>query len=129
MGLFAVASGGLDLTMDAGGWAALVSLSLVSTVVAITTFFLGLDRVGPSTASIVSAVEPAWTVVLAALVFAERLGGVQLLGGALVLSAVVMLQLRGEGAWDRGPGRVQPGAAPDHAAPAPPAREVPQRAP
>lgn len=120
VGSFTIATGGIDLSMDTAGWVALVSLALVSTVLAITTFFLGLERVGPSTASIVSAVEPAWTVTLAALVFGERLGGVQMLGGALILSAVVVLQL--------GVGRVSAGAAPDHAAPAPAAREVPQHA-
>ena len=117
---FTIATGELDLHMDGIAWVALVSLSLVCTVVAITTFFLGLDRVGPSTASIVSTVEPACTVALAAVCFSERLGAVQLLGGALVLSAVVVLQLRVD--------RVSGGAAPDHAAPAPAAREVPQRA-
>jgi drug/metabolite transporter (DMT)-like permease len=117
---FTIASGELDLHMDGVAWVALVSLSIVCTVVAITTFFLGLERVGPSTASIVSTVEPACTVALAAVCFSERLGAVQLLGGGLVLAAVVVLQLR--------LGSVSGGVAPDHAAPAPAAREVPQRA-
>jgi drug/metabolite transporter (DMT)-like permease len=116
VGAFTLISGELDLGFDGTGWAALVALALVSTVLAITTFFLGLELVGPSTASIVSTVEPAWTVALAAIVFGETLGGVQIVGGVLVLSAVVVLQL--------GVSRVQPGAAPDHAAPAPAASEV-----
>ncbi|MCW2990228.1 MAG: family transporter [Solirubrobacterales bacterium] len=120
VGAYTLISGQLDVGFDAGGWAALAGLVLISTILAITTFFLGLELVGPSTASIVSAVEPAATVALAAAVFGETLSGIQLLGGVLVLSAVVLLQLR--------VGRVQPGAAPDHAAPAPTAREVPQRA-
>jgi drug/metabolite transporter (DMT)-like permease len=120
VGIFTFASGQFDTSFDATGWIALVSLSLVCTVLAITTFFLGLERVGPSSASIISTVEPAATVALAAVCFGERLGLVQLLGGALVLSAVVVLQLR--------MGRLATGAAPDHAAPAPAAREVPQHA-
>lgn len=120
VGTFTIATGELDLHMDATAWVALVSLSVVCTVVAITAFFLGLERVGPSTASIVSTVEPACTVALAAICFSERLGAVQLLGGALVLSAVVVLQLR--------TGRLGGGAPPDHAAPAAAAREVPQHA-
>jgi drug/metabolite transporter (DMT)-like permease len=121
VGTFTVATGELDLHMDATAWVALVSLSVVCTVVAITTFFLGLERVGPSTASIVSTVEPACTVALAAIFFSERLGAVQLLGGVLVLSAVVVLQLR--------TGRLEGGVPPDHAAPAAAAREVAQHAP
>lgn len=120
VGIFTLATGELDTGFGAGGWAALAGLVLISTIVAITTFFLGLEIVGPSTASIVSAIEPAATVALAALIFGESLGAVQLLGGVLVLSAVVLLQLR--------VGRVQTGAAPDHAAPASTAREVPERA-
>ena len=51
-------------------------------------------RVGPTTASILATVEPLVTVVLAFLVFGETLGPVQLVGGALVLAAVLVLNLR-----------------------------------
>ena len=78
-----------DLT--AAGWGWLASLALVSTVAAISMFFAGLRRVGPTTASILSTAEPVVTVVLAFLVFGELLGPVQLLGGALVLGAVLVL--------------------------------------
>ena len=52
----------------------------------------GLARVGPSAASILSTLEPVVTVGLAAAAFGEALGAVQLVGGALVLSAVVVMQ-------------------------------------
>lgn len=74
------------------GWIA--ALAVLSTVVPIVCFFAGLARVGPSTASIISTVEPPVTVTLAWIVFAETLGALQLAGGALVLSAVVLLQWR-----------------------------------
>jgi drug/metabolite transporter (DMT)-like permease len=119
VGVFTLATGDFDTGFGGGAWVALAGLVLISTILAITTFFLGLELVGPSTASIVSAIEPAWTVALAAIVFGETLGAIQLAGGALVLSAVVLLQMRA--------GRVTHGVAPDHAAPAPTAREVPQR--
>jgi drug/metabolite transporter (DMT)-like permease len=77
-----------------GGWGWLTSLTVVSTVGAIVLFFAGLRRVGPTTASILATVEPLVTVVLAFLVFGERLGVVQLAGGGLVLSAVLVLNLR-----------------------------------
>jgi drug/metabolite transporter (DMT)-like permease len=76
------------------GWGWLASLTVVSTVGAIVLFFAGLRRVGPTTASILATVEPLVTVVLAFLVFGERLGAVQLAGGVLVLSAVLVLNLR-----------------------------------
>ncbi|HEX2413363.1 MAG TPA: DMT family transporter [Solirubrobacteraceae bacterium] len=73
------------------GWVWVASIAGVSTVAAIGLFFAGLRRVGPTTASILSTVEPVITVLLAFAVFGEALGAVQLLGGALVLSAVLAL--------------------------------------
>jgi drug/metabolite transporter (DMT)-like permease len=76
------------------GWGWLGCLAVVSTVGAIALFFAGLRRVGPTTASILATVEPLVTVVLAFLVFGERLGGAQLAGGVLVLAAVLTLNVR-----------------------------------
>jgi drug/metabolite transporter (DMT)-like permease len=75
--------------LTAAGWGWLACLAVVSTVAAISLFFAGLERVGPTMASILSTVEPLVTVLLALVVFGERLGAIQLLGGALVLAAVV----------------------------------------
>jgi drug/metabolite transporter (DMT)-like permease len=80
--------------LTAAGWGWLACLAAVSTVGAISLFFAGLRRVGPTTASILATVEPLVTVLLAFLVFGERLGPLQLLGGALVVSAVLVLRLR-----------------------------------
>lgn len=76
------------------GWGWLVSLAIVSTVMAIALFFAGLRRVGPTNAAILSTVEPLVTVVLAMLVFGEVLGPVQVLGGASMLGGVLVLQVR-----------------------------------
>ncbi len=82
--------------LTAAGWGWLAALAIVSTVGAIGLFFAGLRRVGPTTASILSTVEPLVTVVLAFIVFGEALGPAQLAGGALVLAAVLALQTRKE---------------------------------
>jgi drug/metabolite transporter (DMT)-like permease len=76
------------------GWGWLACIAVVSTVAAITLFFAGLSRVGPTSASILSTFEPVVTVVLAAAVLAEHLAPIQLAGGALVLTAVVVLRVR-----------------------------------
>jgi drug/metabolite transporter (DMT)-like permease len=76
------------------GWVWLACIAVVSTVIAIGLFFAGLRRVGPTSASILATVEPVVTVLLAFLVFAERLGAVQLVGGAFVLAAVLVLSAR-----------------------------------
>lgn len=84
----------LQLELQPQGWAAIVGLSLLATVMPLVAFYRGIAAVGPSTASILLTVEPALTVVLAAIVLGERLGLPQLLGGGLVLSAVALLQSR-----------------------------------
>jgi drug/metabolite transporter (DMT)-like permease len=92
---FAVAAaldGGIEATGEGVMWAAVIAS--VSTVMPIVLFMAGLARVGPSTASIASTIEPPFTVALAWIVFGETLGALQLAGGALVLSAVILLQLR-----------------------------------
>ena len=80
--------------VTATGWLWLACIALVSTVVAISLFFAGLRRVGPSSASILATVEPVVTVLLAYIVFTETLTAVQILGATLVLASVVALQAR-----------------------------------
>jgi drug/metabolite transporter (DMT)-like permease len=92
---FAIAAlftGGVHASGEGVMWAAVIAL--FSTVMPIVMFVAGLARVGASTAAIASTVEPALTVALAWIVLGETLGPLQLAGGALVLSAVVLLQLR-----------------------------------
>jgi CRP/FNR family transcriptional regulator, cyclic AMP receptor protein len=59
------------------------------------TFIAGISRLGPSRASIVSAVQPALTPLVGFAAFADRLGPEQMLGGALVVAAVVVLEAGG----------------------------------
>jgi drug/metabolite transporter (DMT)-like permease len=89
-----LATGSLDLGLSAEAWLWLLLIAVVSTVVAVAAFFAGLRLVGPSEAAILSTFEPVVTVALAYAVLGERLAPAQLLGGALVLAAVVLLQLR-----------------------------------
>jgi drug/metabolite transporter (DMT)-like permease len=89
------AGGSLQLGRVTGagfGW--LAGIAVVSTVGAVSLFFAGLRRVGPTRASILSTAEPLTAVVLAFTVFGETLKAVQLAGGALVLGAVVGLSVR-----------------------------------
>jgi drug/metabolite transporter (DMT)-like permease len=84
--------GGTDLGFRPEGWLWLAALALVSTVGAIVLFFAGLARVGPSTAGLLSTLEPVVTVAGAAAVFGESLTPVQWLGGSLVLATVLIVQ-------------------------------------
>lgn len=92
--LAGLAAGDVDPgRVSATGFAWLGGLAVVSTVGAITLFFAGLRRVGPTAASILSTLEPVVTVALAFAVFGKSLGPAQLAGGALVLSAVLAVRV------------------------------------
>jgi drug/metabolite transporter (DMT)-like permease len=93
LGPFGVITGSLDFSFAPAGWFWLLLAGLVSTVSAILLFFSGMSRVGPSTAAILSTLEPPVTVALAFLAFGEALGMVQLLGAVAVLGAAVIVNL------------------------------------
>jgi drug/metabolite transporter (DMT)-like permease len=89
-----LAGGSLHLGFGVAGYGWIAALAVGSTVLGVSAFLIGLRAIGPAPASIVSTVEPAVTVGLATAIFGEALGPGQLAGGLLVLSAVVVLQLR-----------------------------------
>ena len=86
---------GPQLPQSGAGWAAVIAIVLIATVIPVVTFLAGLRRIGPTNASMLSTVEPIVTVLLAALLFGDVLTPEALIGGALILIAVVMLT-RGE---------------------------------
>ena len=96
-GVACAASGSFDTGFASEGWLWLAAIAIVSTVTPIALFFAGLRRVGPSTASILSTLEPLTTVALAFVVFGETLTGLQLAGAALVLGAAIWVQRRPRG--------------------------------
>jgi drug/metabolite transporter (DMT)-like permease len=73
------------------GWASVSAVSLISTVLAIVTFLAGLERVGPTNASILSTIEPVTTVILAMLVLDEVITPLRIAGGMMILFAVIIL--------------------------------------
>jgi drug/metabolite transporter (DMT)-like permease len=81
------------LEADASAFALIGIVGLVA-VAGMGTFVAGIGRLGPSRASVVSAVQPVLTPVLGLVVFGDLLGPAQVLGGALVVAAVVILEVR-----------------------------------
>jgi drug/metabolite transporter (DMT)-like permease len=73
------------------GWLAVAAMALIATVIPVATFLGGLKLIGPTDASMLSTLEPVVTVLLAALLLGELLQPLTLLGGGLILAAVVLL--------------------------------------
>ena len=82
---------GLALPRTPAGWAAIGAIAVVCTVLAIGFFLAGLERIGPVRASVYSTVEPAFTLVLAGLLLGEETTWPRLLGGGLIVAAVLLL--------------------------------------
>lgn len=82
------------------GWWSLAGIVVVATVIPVVTFLAGLERVGPTNASLLSTLEPVITVLLAWILFGEQLTTITLMGGGLILAAVIILT-RGEMAQEK----------------------------
>jgi drug/metabolite transporter (DMT)-like permease len=86
---------GIHLPSTTTGWLNIVGIVLVATVIPVVTFLAGLERIGPTNASMLSTLEPVVTVLLAAWIFEERMKPIVMVGGGLILVAVILLT-RGE---------------------------------
>ena len=73
------------------GWLGIAGIVLIATVIPVATFLAGLERIGPTNASLLSTIEPVVTVLLAWWLFSERLQPITVFGGSLILVAVVLL--------------------------------------
>jgi len=82
-------------------WAFLFVFSIISVLGSFSLYFLGLQYLEPTRAIIASCLEPVFSILLAAIFLGEGVRPVQTLGIALVLSAIVIVQLPGREAVDR----------------------------
>jgi drug/metabolite transporter (DMT)-like permease len=100
LGVLAVSRGELTAAMHGNAWIAIVALALVSTAGAFFIFMKGLRILGSVRTAIVSTIEPFFTALLGASVLSQPLTRGTLAGGALIATAVVLLQLRTGGNSD-----------------------------
>ncbi len=89
-GLLTLANGAHFPASDTG-WLAMLGIIVVSTIIPVVTFLAGLERIGPTNAAMLSTLEPVVTVLLAAWLFGERLMPIVMVGGGLILVAVILL--------------------------------------
>ena len=82
----------LEWPRSGPGWATLTT-STGFYVLATILLFTAVKMIGPLRTAIIDNSAPVWAILLAALLLHERLSGVQLFGGALVIGAVLLVQL------------------------------------
>jgi drug/metabolite transporter (DMT)-like permease len=86
--------GNLEWRSAAAQPALLLGLIIIGTVLPVTLFLAGVARVGPTGASLLSTLEPVFTVALGAVVLGESLIPIQWLGGGLILAAGLLVATR-----------------------------------
>jgi DME family drug/metabolite transporter len=85
---------GFVVTYPPMGWALLLYLGLIPSALAYGLFLTGMRSTPATVASVLTLVEPLTATILAAILFGERLGALGLLGGALLLGAILVLALK-----------------------------------
>jgi drug/metabolite transporter (DMT)-like permease len=82
------------LPHGATAWLAISAIAVFSTVMAIAAFLAGIKYIGAAQASIISTMEPIVTLAIGVSLFDESVSTSQMLGGAMVLAAVILLAQR-----------------------------------
>lgn len=75
---------------DLASWEVVLALAVVGTILPITLFLAGLQKVRAAEASLLSLVEPLTGVLLGALVLGERWGLFQSVGGSLIVAGLAL---------------------------------------
>jgi drug/metabolite transporter (DMT)-like permease len=81
---------GPNLPASGRGWAVITAMVVITTLLPVMAFLSGLRRIGPTTAAMLSTLEPVVTVLLASWLLHETLTPATLLGGGLILTAVLL---------------------------------------
>jgi drug/metabolite transporter (DMT)-like permease len=79
----------INFNFEKGVWFPILGLVLLSTVLAILTFFRGMEILGPTKASIISMLEPVFTVIFSTILLHEHMTMLQLIGGTAVLAGAL----------------------------------------
>jgi drug/metabolite transporter, DME family len=74
-------------------WGFLLLFAVVSVLAPFSLYFAGLQHLEPTRAIVVSCLEPVFSIIIAAISLGEGIGPGQVLGIAVVLAAIVLVQL------------------------------------
>ena len=77
-------------------WTGLLYIAFLGTAVPFGLYFMGINYIRSTRAAITATLEPISAGFIAYLFLGETLAPLQVLGGILVIAAIVVLQLRGE---------------------------------
>jgi drug/metabolite transporter (DMT)-like permease len=91
--VFSLAAWNWHAPQTGTGWFALLVVSITVTI-AVLTLFISINRIGPFRSALIMNLEPLIATILSAALLGEFMTAWQVLGGAIMLGALVTFQLR-----------------------------------
>ena len=89
--VLALATGSVQLPVSGIGWAGMFGVVALQCA-SLPLYFVAIARIGALKSAMLANVQPVTSIVAARVLFGELLGATQLVGGALVLAGVVLMQ-------------------------------------
>ena len=86
-----LATGGVQLPVSGSGWAGMLGVVALQCL-SLPLYFVAVARIGALKSAMLANVQPVTSIVAARALFGELLGAAQLVGGAMVLAGVMLLQ-------------------------------------
>ncbi len=109
LGSVGIITGSIGVAFTPITWISILGLSFISTIMAILAFFKGLEIVGSTKASIISMVEPLFTILLTSQFFSEGLTPLQWVGAIAVLGGSIYAAIEKDAVKEEAPQQEQAG--------------------
>jgi drug/metabolite transporter (DMT)-like permease len=82
---------------DRTGWLILITLAIGPTLIGYGLYNAALQHLESSITNLIVTIEPVFTAVIAYFLFGERFSATQISGAVLIMSAVLVLRIKGKG--------------------------------
>ncbi len=92
--IFSLFTDSLDLTITPQGWVLSAVVSLLSTIVAIPLFQLGIKKEGAASAAVISTFEPITSIVAGAVFLNEKITIMGLIGCVMIFSGIAVIEMK-----------------------------------
>jgi len=77
-------------------WIYIITFALVSSCFAIFAYAVGVKLIGDSRTEIISTLEPVFATFMGVIIFNEKLTLFSIIGGIMIISAIIILQVKGD---------------------------------
>jgi len=74
-------------------WLPVAGIAFFSTIFTIMAMFMGIARIGPARAAVLSTIEPVVVIILSAPILHETIGQSQVLGSAMIVASVLLVNV------------------------------------